>query len=348
MLGISSLITQMAIVVVVTTENNVLSKLGAQSKFGPEIPITVLGIVMKMSQILNSIIIGLAIGAQPILGYNYGAGNYKRVKETFKYVIKISLVISTIALLLFQIFQEQLISVFGKGNNLYMEFARMAFRTYLMMTILNGVQIPSSIFFQAIGRSNKSAIISLSRQIVILIPSMIILGKIYGINGILYSGPLADILAFLITLILLIHEFKLLKEDNEEEVSIEQTQAKLKNHIVITIGREYGSGGRYVGKLVAEKLGINCYDNEFIEKLSKQTGLSKKYIAEHEQKETGTQSFGNIGEQDDLFIKESNLINNLYKKESCVIIGRCSDYILKDKKDVFKVFIYAVEKEKEN
>jgi Na+-driven multidrug efflux pump len=179
MLGISSLITQMAIVVVVTTENNVLSKLGAQSKFGPEIPITVLGIVMKMSQILNSIIIGLAIGAQPILGYNYGAGNYKRVKETFKYVIKISLVISTIALLLFQIFPEQLISVFGKGNNLYMEFARMAFRTYLMMTILNGVQIPSSIFFQAIGRSNKSAIISLSRQIVILIPSMIILGKIY-------------------------------------------------------------------------------------------------------------------------------------------------------------------------
>ena len=96
MLGISSLITQMAIVVVVTTENNVLSKLGAQSKFGPEIPITVLGIVMKMSQILNSIIIGLAIGAQPILGYNYGAGDYKRVKETFKYVIKISLVISTI------------------------------------------------------------------------------------------------------------------------------------------------------------------------------------------------------------------------------------------------------------
>lgn len=348
MLGISSLITQMAIVVVVTTENNVLSKLGAQSKFGPEIPITVLGIVMKMSQILNSIIIGLAIGAQPILGYNYGAGNYKRVKETFKYVIKISLVISTIALLLFQIFPEQLISVFGKGNNLYMEFARMAFRTYLMMTILNGVQIPSSIFFQAIGRSNKSAIISLSRQIVILIPSMIILGKIYGINGILYSGPLADILAFLITLILLIHEFKLLKEDNEEEVSIEQTQAKLKNHIVITIGREYGSGGRYVGKSVAEKLGINCYDNEFIEKLSKQTDLSKKYIAEHEQKETGTQSFGNIGEQDDLFIKESNLINNLYKKESCVIIGRCSDYILKDKKDVFKVFIYAGEKEKEN
>lgn len=122
----------------------------------------------------------------------------------------------------------------------------------------------------------------------------------------------------------------------------------MKNHIVITIGREYGSGGRYVGKLVAEKLGINCYDNEFIEKLSKQTGLSKKYIAEHEQKETGTQSFGNIGEQDDLFIKESNLINNLYKKESCVIIGRCSDYILKDKKDVFKVFIYAGEKEKEN
>lgn len=345
-LGISSFITQMAVVAVVTTENNTLSLLGTASKFGSEIPITVLGIVMKISQILNSIIIGLAVGSQPIIGYNYGAGNYRRVKDTFKYVIKISLVISTFAFLLFQIFPTQLISIFGKGNKLYEEFAIRAFRIYLMLTILNGVQIPSSIFFQAIGRSKKSAIISLSRQVLVLIPSMILLGKFLGLDGVLYAGPLADLIAFIIALILLITENKKLSENKLEKKEITKKTTNLKKRIVITIGREYGSGGRYVGQLVAKKLGINCYDNEFIQKLASETGLSEKYIAENEQKTTQLPNYGNISASDDLFIKEVELVNELYKKESCIIVGRCADYILKDKKDVLKVFICASNEEK--
>ena len=336
----------MAVVAVVTTENNTLSLLGTASKFGSEIPITVLGIVMKISQILNSIIIGLAVGSQPIIGYNYGAGNYRRVKDTFKYVIKISLVISTFAFLLFQIFPTQLISIFGKGNKLYEEFAIRAFRIYLMLTILNGVQIPSSIFFQAIGRSKKSAIISLSRQVLVLIPSMILLGKFLGLDGVLYAGPLADLIAFIIALILLITENKKLSENKLEKKEITKKPTNLKKRIVITIGREYGSGGRYVGQLVAKKLGINCYDNEFIQKLASETGLSEKYIAENEQKTTQLPNYGNISASDDLFIKEVELVNELYKKESCIIVGRCADYILKDKKDVLKVFICASNEEK--
>ena len=312
-LGISSFITQMAVVAVVTTENNTLSLLGTASKFGSEIPITVLGIVMKISQILNSIIIGLAVGSQPIIGYNYGAGNYRRVKDTFKYVIKISLVISTFAFLLFQIFPTQLISIFGKGNKLYEEFAIRAFRIYLMLTILNGVQIPSSIFFQAIGRSKKSAIISLSRQVLVLIPSMILLGKFLGLDGVLYAGPLADLIAFIIALILLITENKKLSENKLEKKEITKKPT---------------------------------YDNEFIQKLASETGLSEKYIAENEQKTTQLPNYGNISASDDLFIKEVELVNELYKKESCIIVGRCADYILKDKKDVLKVFICASNEEK--
>lgn len=350
-LGISSFITQMSIVAVVTTENNVLGQLGNESIFGPNIPITVLGIVMKISQILNSIVIGLAVGAQPIVGYNYGAGNYKRVKETLKYVLSISVIISTIALILFQTMPDKLIAVFGKNDDeLYMKFAEMAFRIYLMMTILNGVQIPSSIFFQAIGHSKKSIVVSLSRQVLVLIPAMIVFGKLFGINGVLYAGPFADVVAFIITIILLIFEMKNMKEVNVEENKDEDKDyvAKIDKHIVITIGREYGSGGRYVGELVAKKLGIKCYDKKFIQELAKETGMNIEYIEEKEQKETDISSYGNLTNADDLFIQESKLIKKLYKEESCVIVGRCADYVLRDEKDVAKVFIYASDDEKVN
>lgn len=192
MLGISSFITQMSFVCVMTVENNLLGKYGTESKYGAEIPITVIGIVMKINQILNSIIIGISVGSQPILGYNYGAKKFDRVKETLKIVLGSSVLISTIAFILFQTIPDKLILLFGSGDENYMDFACLAFRTYLLLCICNGIQIPSGIFFQAIGKSSKSAILSLSRQIAILIPAMIVLSYTHGIIGILSAGPVAD------------------------------------------------------------------------------------------------------------------------------------------------------------
>ena len=258
-LGVSSFITEMSIVFVIAVENNLLVKCGAESKFGSEIPITVLGIVMKISQILNSIIIGIAAGSQPILGYNYGAGKYDRVKETLKTVLSISVIISIIAFILFQTIPDKLISIFGSGDEMYIEFACLTFRTYLLLCICNGIQIPSGIFFQAIGKSIKSAILSSSRQILFLIPAMFILSKMFGIYGLLYSGPTADGLSFIIALLLLIPEIKHLDKNNIKSNALlnsANSENKLNKHIIITISREYGSGGRYIGKIVAEKLGI--------------------------------------------------------------------------------------------
>ena len=312
-LGISSFITQMSIVCVMTAENNLLGKAGAESKFGAEIPITVLGIVMKISQILNSIIIGIAAGSQPIFGYNYGAKKYDRVKQALKIVLGSSLVISTIAFILFQTIPDKLIAIFGSGDENYMEFACLAFRTYLFLCIFNGIQIPSGIFFQAIGKSTKSAILSLSRQIVILIPSMIILSHIFGLMGVLYAGPVADGIAFILAAILLIREVKHLKangtETKTEKEEINVT-ANLENQIIITLSREYGSGGRYIGKLVAEKLGIKLYDKEFVSKLAEETGLSSEYIENNEQKRGALETLNNgyysgLSNSDELFIKES-------------------------------------------
>ena len=355
MLGISSFITQMSIVLVIAFENNLLGKYGAESEFGSEIPITVLGIVMKISQILNSIIIGIAVGAQPILGYNYGAHNYDRVRKALKYVLGLSLIVSTIAFLLFQLIPDKLILIFGSGNELYIEFACYAFRTYLMLCICNGIQIPAGIFFQAIGKGVKSAVISLSRQILFLIPAMVIFGATFGIHGILYAGPLADGLAFVVASVLLILQVRKLKNvENSNKPLItnplEITQPSSSN-IVITLTREYGSGGRYIGKLVAQKLGIKLYDKEFIIEVAEKTGLSEQYIKENEQKRNALDILNNgyysdLSNSDELFVKESQLIKEVSDREPCIIVGRCADQILKDNKNVLKVFIYSDMKNK--
>ena len=348
-LGISSFITQMSIVFVMAVENNLLGKYGADSKFGSEIPITVLGIVMKISQILNSIIIGIAAGTQPIIGYNYGAEKYDRVKQTIKTVLGLSVIISTIAFILFQTIPDKLISIFGSGDSNYMEFACLAFRTYLMLCICNGIQIPAGIVFQAIGKSFKSAVISLSRQILFLIPAMFTFGKLLGIKGVLYAGPFADGLAFLISASLLVVEIKHFGKNKNKDITLsnnEKAKETLKDKITITISREYGSGGRYIGQLVADKLGIKLYDKEFVEKLAVETGLSEEYIENNEQKRNALDALNSgyyfgMNNSDELFIKESELIKEIANKESCVIIGRCADFILKDNSNIIKVFVYS-------
>lgn len=350
-LGISSFITQISFVFVISVENNLLKKYGAESEFGAEIPITVLGIVMKINQIVNSIIIGLAVGSQPIIGYNYGAEKYDRVKSTLKRVLAISTLISGVTFIIYQIIPDKLIAIFGtEEGELYVDFACRAFRIYLLLCICNGIQIPAGIFFQAIGKSTRSAIISLSRQIILLIPAMIILSGIFGLNGVLYSGPVADALAFLISGVLIIFEVKNLGRKNSYESSslIDDTSTdnKLSNDIVITISREYGSGGRYIGRLIADKLGIKFYDKDFVTELADKTGFSEEFIESNEQKRAALSSLNNgyyvgLDGADELFVKESELIKELAEKGSCVIIGRCSDFVLRDKKNVIKVFVYS-------
>ena len=344
-LGISSFITQMSYVCVMSVINNLLGKYGADTKYGSEIPITVVGIVMKINQILTSVILGIAVGAQPIFGSNYGAKKLDRVKTALKYVIGSSVCISTLAFILFQTIPDKLISIFGSGDNNYIEFACIAFRTYLLLCICNGVQIPSGIFFQAIGKSSKSALLSLSRQIVLLIPSMLILGGIFGLTGVLAAGPVADGIAFILACTLLFLEIKNLNKNTSRNDAIlddAEVTNKLDKKLVITISREYGSGGRYIGKLVADKLGIKLYDKEFINKLSKETGLSEDYIESNEQKRESIDGlyYNGMSNADELFVKEAELIKKVANKESCVIIGRCADFVLKDKKNVIKVFVY--------
>ena len=357
MLGISSFITQMAIVIVITAQNTLYNIYGASSRFGTEIPITVHGIVMKVNMILISIIIGISAGSQPIVGYNYGAKKYDRVKQALKYVLVLSTMVSVVSFILFQTIPEKLISLFGSGDELYNEFACLTFRIFLMLTLCNGIQISSGIFFQAVGKPTKSAFLTLSRQILFYIPAAIILSKFYGIMGVLYAGPVADGLAFLIAVTLLVLQVKKFnKTENKNEKKIENLKAETPNQkdgLIITINREYGSGGRYVGKLLAEKLGIKLYDKDLIMMVSNESGLSASYIEEKEQSITdkllsnfNSQYYNNLTNDDNLFIAETNAIKEIAKKGSCVIVGRCADYILKEQENVFKIFLYSDEEGK--
>ena len=154
-LGISSFINQISIVILIAVENNMLKMAGANSKFGPNIPITVLGIVIKISQILTSIIIGIAVGSQPIMGFNYGARKFDRVKKALKYVVGIGTGVSIVAFILFQTIPDKLISIFGSGDELYTEFACIAFRRYLMLCIVYGIEFPAGIFFKQLEKVQK-------------------------------------------------------------------------------------------------------------------------------------------------------------------------------------------------
>lgn len=207
-LGVSSFITQMALVVAIATRNHVLVKYGAMSKYGPDIPVTTLGITMKTFSIIMSVIIGLSAGAQPIFGYNYGSQKYDRVKETYKTVAIISTIICTIAFLVAQFKPMAIISIFGSEDEIYNEFAIKCMRIYLMLIPTVGIQIMSGIFFQAVGYPVQSSILSLSKQIIFQIPVTLIMPIFMGVDGILWAGPVSDVLALAATLIVLLIYWK--------------------------------------------------------------------------------------------------------------------------------------------
>lgn len=341
--GLSSFITQMTILVLFIFMNNIMTKYGALSKFGSDIPLSAYGIVSKLNSLFVSSVLGVSIGAQPIIGYNYGAGNYKRVKETLRKVLIINFLIGIIFNLSFQLFPKFLIGIFGSANNsLYVTFACDTLKIFLMVCFLNAFEMTTSIVIQSLGNVKKSTAVSFIRQIMFFIPLAILLTSKIGLYGALYAGPIADTICFIFVIFIFFSEYKKLgnmSEESEKDTN-EKITSKGKNKIIITINREYGSGGRFVGKIIADKLGIPFYDKELINEISKESGLSKKYIEENEQKKhsLGSSIYNN---EDALFIAEDKAIKKLASKSSCVIVGRCANYILSGKKNVYKVFLYS-------
>ncbi len=206
-LGGSPCSNQVAMMVVQIILNKSLKHYGSLSVYGEDIPVACVGIITKVNQMFFSFVIGLSQGLQPIASYNYGAGKFDRVKSAYKKSILCGFTMCIIAFAMFQIFPRQIISIFGKGDETYYRFAINYFRIFLFCTCVNCLQPITSTFLTAIGKPKGGMFLSLTRQIIFLLPLIVILPLIMGIDGIMYAGPIADGLAAVVAVIMIKREF---------------------------------------------------------------------------------------------------------------------------------------------
>lgn len=218
-LGTSSFITQISIVIVTAVSNNVLIYYGAQSIYGADIPLTTLGITMKVNMIVTGVILGLSTGVQPIYGYNYGSGQMERVKKTFYVVLIISTAFLILAFLVFQFAPMSIIKLFGSESELYNKFAVKCFRIYLLVCPINGVQMVVRLLFQSLGKPVQATVLSLARQIIFLVIPTLFLPLVMGIDGALWASPVAEILAFIMALVMLKISWKDLFQERKQLAS---------------------------------------------------------------------------------------------------------------------------------
>jgi len=341
-LGISTFITQMSIVATSLVGNMMLAKWGAQSIYGADIPIAVMGIAMKVFTIVVNIVVGLAVGAQPILGYNFGAGKYDRVKKMFKLVVLITAIVGIVSTLIFELAPDLVINIFGSEDELYLEFARKMFRIFLALVSFTLMIKAISIFFQSIGEPKKATASSLMRDIVCFVPLCLILPNFFGVEGVLYAAPVADVIGVIVAGTLAIRFYRRIGKD--ETVTTEAAIMESKPGVIITIARQHGSAGKEIGRLVAKELGTPYYYKEMLAIAAKKSGLSEKYLnklnARDESDSMHELYLGSVPAE--YAIKaQRDAILEIAKHGSCVIVGRAADYVLRNNKNVLRVFISA-------
>lgn len=210
LMGITSFLSQISLVAAMAAINNMLRKYGAADAiFGQaqyaQIPMAVVGIVMKFFQIVISIVVGMAAGCIPIVGYNVGAGNKARVKALFTRLLVAEALVGAVAMILVEVFPRQLISIFGAANEsvYYTQFALKAFRIYLCMIVMACINKACFIFLQAMGKAGASTALSMIREVVFGVGFAVLLPLFWGLDGVLYSMPVSDILTFLIAVVLI-------------------------------------------------------------------------------------------------------------------------------------------------
>lgn len=207
-LGMAPCSNQVAMMVVQIIMNQSLKHYGSHSIYGENIPIACAGIITKVNMIFMSFVIGLSQGLQPIASFNYGAGKKGRVKEAYIKAISIGAVLAVIAFLMFQFFPRQIISIFGDGSELYYQFAIRYFHVFLFFTFVNFMQPITSNFFTAIGKPKVGSFLALTRQILFLLPLILLFPLFLGIDGIMYAGPVADCLAAVVCFIMIYRELR--------------------------------------------------------------------------------------------------------------------------------------------
>ena len=341
-LGTSSFLTQLSIVVITVINNILLVQYGARSEYGADIPLAAFVVIMKLFQIVLNIAIGIAAGAQPIVGYNYGAKKYARVRELLKLMIKCTVIVCLICTVLFETFPLVFIQMFGADGELYTQFAVLCLRIYLSLILFTCVQKVCAIFLQSIGHAKAAAPLSILRDLLLIAFSLVI--PIFtGVTGIFWAAPTADVLAILITAAVM---GKLWKELNVPDENVQESRTALKASRpgpIITIAREHGSAGKRVGQLVAERLGVSCYYKELTALAAQESGLAKEFISGLNADENAIMRdlYLSTSAVQQAITAQEKAIRMIADQGSCVIVGRAADYVLRERENLVRVFIHA-------
>jgi len=337
-LGISSFLTQISIVIISVINNNLLS-----SKLLPDdnSAIGMLTIAFKVFGIVISIVIGIACGGQPIIGYNYGARRLDRVKQTLKYIMTATVIVGLVATALFMFLPKQIFAIFGYTE--VSTFGVKCFRIYMCLILLTCFTKATAIFFQSIEKPVKSTLVAMCRDLIFLVPLTLVLCN-FGIDAFLWSAPISDILTTVLAIVFLVlvfREFSTLSKATNKTASSSTITAS-KPGLIITISREHGAGGREIAFELAKKLNIPCYDKDLTSLVAQDSGLAVDYINRLESNYSQPMYELYLTKTPTAIARDAqnNVLQAIAKQGSCVIVGRAADYILKDYHP-YRVFIYA-------
>lgn len=344
-LGMSSLLTQLSIVVITVINNILLVRYGAQSAYGEDIPLAAFVVIMKLFQIVLNIAIGIAAGAQPIVGYNYGARQYDRVRELLKAIIKWTAIICLICTVLFEAVPQVFIQMFGADSELYTQFAVLCLRIYLSLIVFTCVQKVCAIFLQSIGHAKKAAPLSILRDVLLIVFS-ILAPMFLGVTGIFWAAPAADGIAMLITAAVMVRLWRELGETVRQPKAPKMAALQLSHPgVIVTISREHGSAGKHIGQIVAQKMGIPCYYKEMVAIAAQESGLAEEFISNLNSDENAIirELYLSTDVVQKAIVAQDRAIKKIADAGSCVIVGRAADYVLRNMKEVVRIFIYAPE-----
>ena len=343
-LGMGSFLTQLCIVATTIANNILLKSYGEQSIYGPDIPLSAFVVIIKLFQIILNIACGITAGALPIMGYNYGARLYSRVRETFKLVVLSTLTVCVIATVSFESIPMVFVRMFGSdGGELYSTFAVGCLRIYLSLVTFTCLQKACAMFLQSIGHAKAAVPLSVLRDL-LLIALAILMPMRMGIMGILWSAPVADLIAIVITAAVVARVWKQLRQNDAHTEETQETILQ-KSHpgVIITIAREHGTAGKHIGQLVAEALGIPCYYKEMTALAAQESGLAKEFISGINSDENAVmrELYLSTSAVRQSVLAQEKAINLIADQGSCVIIGRAADYVLRGRSDLLRIFIHA-------
>ena len=212
-LGSASFFNQVAMMAVQITMNNILRRYGALSVYGSDIPLACVGVITKVNVVMMAFLIGIAQGCQPIVGFNYGAGQYGRVRAAYRRAIAAGTAIAVTCFLCFQLFPRQLLGIFDpEGSEMFFRFGVRYFRIYMGAAFLNAIHPLTGNFFTSIGKARTGMFISMTRQILFLLPLIVIFPRFWGVDGVMYAGPIADSVAAAVALTLVVREMRRLAD----------------------------------------------------------------------------------------------------------------------------------------